>query len=252
MKDKEEEPNNSTPGSMDGITHERSKPQGDCSGKNSRTSDKPPVSQPSTSTMTRGVNQKKKDKEDTQRQPLYTDEHLPALPYVTRRGRVIHKPSRYDDYVNQLSVHNVELAEIKYRLLTEHAKPPDMKACTMEAGLNLYSAYTYTIPAHGKTLVRTDVIIALPGNTCGRLTPCAQLAYRLHIGVGHNAISSTYRGLIAVLLFNFGKHDVIIKAGSIVAHLIIDRIYEPYLVQNDDLYTNESKDTTFGLPECQD
>lgn len=236
---------------MDGVSQVRSMPQGDCPENISKASDKPPVSQQKTSTRTRGVVQQKEDNDDIQQQPLFTDEHLPALPYTTRKGRTIRKPSRYDDYVNHLSVQNVELAEIRYRLFTKYAKPPDRETCTLEAGMNLYSAYEYTIPAYGQRLIRTDVIIALPENTCGRLAPCARLAYQFRLGIGNNIISSSYRGLIAVLLFNFNKYSVTIKAGAIVAHLVIDRIYEPYLVQIDDLYTTKSKNQTFGLPGHQ-
>lgn len=55
------------------------------------------------------------------------------------------------------------------------------------------SAYEYTVPAHGKELVKTDLQIAVPENTYGRIAPRSGLAWKNHIDVGAGVIDADYR-----------------------------------------------------------
>lgn len=48
----------------------------------------------------------------------------------------------------------------------------------------LTSAYDYEIPPHGHKLIKTDLQIALPENTYGRIAPRSGLALNSHIGIG--------------------------------------------------------------------
>ncbi|XP_014404292.1 PREDICTED: deoxyuridine 5'-triphosphate nucleotidohydrolase, mitochondrial isoform X4 [Myotis brandtii] len=91
--------------------------------------------------------------------------------------------------------------------------------------LSPVSAYDYTIPPMEKTLVKTDIQIALPSGCYGRvalrrltlaqevlavrktenIAPRSGLAAKHFIDVGAGVIDEDYRGNLGVVLFNFGK-----------------------------------------------
>lgn len=53
------------------------------------------------------------------------------------------------------------------------------------------------------------------------------LALKHGIDTGAGVIDSDYRGLLGVLLFNFGSEDFSIKPGDRIAQLILERIETP-------------------------
>ena len=67
------------------------------------------------------------------------------------------------------------------------------------------------IPAKNKAIVPTDISIALPAGTYGRVAPRSGLAVKNFIDVGAGVVDSDYRGPLGVVLFNFS--DVDFKGG---------------------------------------
>jgi dUTP pyrophosphatase len=63
------------------------------------------------------------------------------------------------------------------------------------------------IPAKGKAIVPTDLSIALPPSTYGRVAPRSGLAVKHFIDVGAGVVDLDYRGPLGVVLFNFGDQD---------------------------------------------
>lgn len=58
--------------------------------------------------------------------------------------------------------------------------------------------------------------------------PSSTLAALKHgIDVGAGVIDSDYRGLLGVLLFNFGSEDFSIKVGDRIAQMVLERIETP-------------------------
>jgi dUTP pyrophosphatase len=49
------------------------------------------------------------------------------------------------------------------------------------------------IPARGKGIAKTDLAIALPKGTYGRVAPRSGLAWKKHIDVGAGVIDGDYR-----------------------------------------------------------
>jgi dUTP pyrophosphatase len=70
-----------------------------------------------------------------------------------------------------------------------------------------YSAESKTIPAHGKALIDTQLSIAVPAGTYGRVAPRSGLASKHSIHTGAGVIDADYRGCVFVLLFNLGEVD---------------------------------------------
>ncbi|CZT17773.1 related to dUTPase [Ramularia collo-cygni] len=123
---------------------------------------------------------------------------------------------------------------LQVKLLSSTAQPPT-RGSAFAAGYDLYASKASTIPARGKVLVDTDISIAVPAGTYGRVAPRSGLASKHSIDVGAGVIDADYRGPLKVLLFNFGDADFEVAVGERVAQLIVERIYTPEVVVVQDL-----------------
>ncbi|KAJ7688440.1 dUTPase-like protein [Mycena rosella] len=101
------------------------------------------------------------------------------------------------------------LAPVSNLLIKRHsdkAKIPT-RGSPLAAGYDLYSAEKKVIPAHGKALVDTQISIAVPAGTYGRVAPRSGLASKFMIDTGAGVIDADYRGVVFVLLFNLSDKD---------------------------------------------
>lgn len=114
--------------------------------------------------------------------------------------------------------------------LSEHATLPT-RGSDYAAGLDLSSAIDITINAGQRALVKTDLMIACPPGTYGRIAPRSGLAYKHGIDIGAGVIDADYRGPLGVILFNFGNDDFIIKKGDRIAQLILEKIILPNVIE---------------------
>lgn len=73
--------------------------------------------------------------------------------------------------------------KLKVVRITKFAQLPT-KATAQSAGYDLYSAYRYVIPPYGKQLLDTDLRIAVPEGSYGRIAPTSKLSWKHHIDVG--------------------------------------------------------------------
>ncbi|KAG5440725.1 hypothetical protein PCK2_000161 [Pneumocystis canis] len=110
--------------------------------------------------------------------------------------------------------------------LSDRATIPT-RASTLAAGYDIYSSYDALVPAYGKALINTDIAIAVPCGTYGRIAPRSGLALNASISTGAGVIDADYRGEVKVLLFNHGNNDLQIKQGDRIAQLILERICTP-------------------------
>lgn len=76
-------------------------------------------------------------------------------------------------------------------------------------------------------MVDTDISIAVPAGTYGRVAPRSGLASKHSIDTGAGVIDADYRGPVKVLLFNLSDVDFKIAVGERIAQLIIERILTP-------------------------
>lgn len=93
----------------------------------------------------------------------------------------------------------------------------------------MYSAYDYTIPAHGKQIVLTDIQVEVPHGCYGRVAPRSGLAAKHFIDVGAGVIDEDYRGNVGVVLFNHGSDAFEVKRGDRIAQLICEQIVYPQM-----------------------
>ncbi|CAG8700083.1 12247_t:CDS:2 [Cetraspora pellucida] len=123
-------------------------------------------------------------------------------------------------------------SKLLVKRLSEKAKLP-FRVSPQAAGYDLYSAVEMVVPAKGKALVNTDISIALPEGTYGRVAPRSGLALKHFLDCGAGVIDADFRGPVGVLLFNFGDEDYKVKEGERIAQLILERIYTPEVVETD-------------------
>ncbi|PWN51790.1 putative dUTP pyrophosphatase [Violaceomyces palustris] len=103
------------------------------------------------------------------------------------------------------------------------------------AGYDLYASERVTIEKGKRKVVQTGISLAIPEGCYGRVAPRSGLASKHGIDVGAGVIDSDYRGLLGVLLFNFGESDFAINEGDRIAQLVIERIATPEVEEVDSL-----------------
>ncbi|KAI1376372.1 deoxyuridine 5'-triphosphate nucleotidohydrolase [Hypoxylon crocopeplum] len=124
----------------------------------------------------------------------------------------------------------VQSPPLLIKKLSPSAKLPT-RGSAFAAGYDLYASRATTIPSRGKILVDTDIAIAVPAGTYGRVAPRSGLASKHFIDTGAGVIDADYRGPVKVLLFNHSDADFAVAEGDRVAQLIVERIYTPDVVE---------------------
>ncbi|KAF8543454.1 dUTP pyrophosphatase [Trichophaea hybrida] len=126
------------------------------------------------------------------------------------------------------------LPQLQIKLLSPTARAPT-RGSEFAAGYDMYASKATTIPARGKALVDTDVSMAVPVGTYGRIAPRSGLASKNFIDVGAGVIDADYRGQVKILLFNHAETEFVVAEGDRVAQLILERIYTPDVVVVEEL-----------------
>ena len=95
------------------------------------------------------------------------------------------------------------------------------------AGLDLYAAVDESVVIHpgDVRLITTGIRVSMPHGYEGQVRPRSGLALRHGVGILNSpgTIDSDYRGVVEVVLFNFGKSPFTVKRGDRIAQLVISR-----------------------------
>jgi dUTP pyrophosphatase len=126
------------------------------------------------------------------------------------------------------------LANLLVKRHSDKARIPT-RGSAFSAGYDLYSAERKVIPAHGKALVDTQISIAVPPGTYGRVAPRSGLASKFMIDTGAGVVDADYRGIVFALLFNLSDTDFQVEEGDRIAQLIIEKIHTPDVQEVQDL-----------------
>lgn len=129
--------------------------------------------------------------------------------------------------------------------LSEKARIPT-QGSPHSAGYDLYSAADLIIPPMGKAIVPTDLRIAVPEGTYGRVAPRSGLAAKHHIDVGAGVVDADYRGPVGVVLFNHAQTEFQIKEGDRVAQLICEKVVYAEVEEVKDLSETDRGEGGFG------
>ncbi|XP_026435990.1 deoxyuridine 5'-triphosphate nucleotidohydrolase-like [Papaver somniferum] len=120
------------------------------------------------------------------------------------------------------------------------------RGSSLSAGYDLSSAAEVIVPCRGKTLIPTDLSIAVPEGTYARIAPRSGLTWKHSVDVGAGVIDVNYRGAVGVILFNHSDVDFQFKMGDRVAQLIIQKIITPVVEEAEDFDSTVRGSGGFG------
>eukprot|EP00111_Clytia_hemisphaerica_P002873 TCONS_00008130-protein len=136
-------------------------------------------------------------------------------------------------------------SKLYFKKLSENATTP-LRGSRNAAGFDLYSAEEKTICGRKHDMVSTDIAVAIPKGSYGRVAPRSGLAVKKGIDVGAGVVDYDYRGNIKVVLFNHLDEDFVVKKGERIAQFVIEKIFMPELVEVDTLDETERGSGGFG------
>ncbi|KAK4530399.1 hypothetical protein CCYA_CCYA04G1256 [Cyanidiococcus yangmingshanensis] len=129
---------------------------------------------------------------------------------------------------------NVECEPLRVKRLSEQALLP-CRSSEHAAGYDLFAAHSAEVPPGGRALIRTDLAIAVPGGTYGRVAPRSGLALKQGVHLGAGVVDRDYRGNVGVVVFNLGEELLRIEPGMRIAQLILERIVTPAIMEVQEL-----------------
>lgn len=117
------------------------------------------------------------------------------------------------------------------RLLCPAARLP-RRAHPGDAGADLFSVESVTIPPGERRDVGTGIALAIPEGYAGFVQPRSGLAFKYGIMVVNSPglIDAGYRGEVRVALYNSGHEPFVVNTGERIAQLVIQRVEEPDFV----------------------
>lgn len=135
---------------------------------------------------------------------------------------------------------------IKVKSVHPEAKLP-VRANHNDAGADLYSIETKTIPPLTRALISTGITIELPENVYGRIAPRSGLALKHGLDILAGVIDEGYRGTVGVVVYNTDKEkEYTINAGDKIAQLIIETYHKETFEWSDQLNDSERSEKGFG------
>ncbi len=152
-----------------------------------------------------------------------------------------------------MSLTNQELVQIEIRQEAHAAGLPlPAYATAGAAGLDLCAALPAGEPLRlmpgERALVSTGLRIALPPGYEAQVRPRSGLALRHGIGMVNSpgTIDSDYRGVVSVLLINWGEAAVDIHRGDRIAQMVVSPVSRVELVPVETLAETARGDRGFG------
>jgi dUTP pyrophosphatase len=118
------------------------------------------------------------------------------------------------------------------------------------AGMDLFAAVEnpVTIQPGNVMMIPTGIRLSIPPGYEGQVRPRSGLALNHHIGLLNSpgTIDSDYRGLVGVIMFNFGETPFVIKRGDRIAQLVICKVEKVSFQTVDELDSSERDSGGFG------
>ena len=126
-------------------------------------------------------------------------------------------------------------------VLPAYAHPSD-------AGMDVRSVADMTVPARGRALVPTGLVVLLPPLYEAQVRPRSGVALKHGITVLNTpgTIDSGYRGEIGVILFNSSDVDFQVKKGDRVAQVVIAPVTQPVIEEAQEIDETDRGAGGFG------
>ena len=136
---------------------------------------------------------------------------------------------------------------LKFKRIHEDAVLPAY-AHPSDAGMDIRSVAEMVIPARGRGLVPTGLVVLLPPGYEAQVRPRSGLALKHGVTVLNTpgTIDSGYRGEIGVILFNSGEEDFKVAKGDRIAQLVIAPVTQPVVEEADSIDETDRGAGGFG------
>jgi dUTP pyrophosphatase len=117
-----------------------------------------------------------------------------------------------------------------------------------DAGMDMYSVESITIPSKGFGLVKTGLQMELPNNTEAQVRSRSGLALKNGVFVLNSpgTVDQGYRGELGVILANLGESDYTVNVGDRVAQMVISDLLNIKCELVEELSTSERGTGGFG------
>lgn len=120
------------------------------------------------------------------------------------------------------------------------------RAHKTDAGLDLRTPESVTIPKNGSVTIDTGVHIELPKGYFGKLESKSGLNVNYGVVSHGGTIDEGYTGSIRVKLYNHGERDYVFNAGDKIVQLVIIPYLAPEIEVVDNLSDTDRGDNGFG------
>ena len=117
-----------------------------------------------------------------------------------------------------------------------------------DAGMDVKSTADITIPAGGRSLVPTGLVMMLPPMYEAQVRPRSGLALKHGVTVLNTpgTIDSGYRGEVGVILFNSSDSDFHVAKGDKIAQIVIAPVTRADIVETDSVDDTDRGTGGFG------
>lgn len=117
-----------------------------------------------------------------------------------------------------------------------------------DAGMDVRSVEDVTVPAKGRVLVHTGLVMLLPPMYEAQVRPRSGLALKHGITVLNTpgTIDSGYRGEVGVILANFGDGDFEVKKGDKVAQIVVAPVVQAEIEEANEIDETDRGAGGFG------
>ncbi|MGL4951479.1 MAG: dUTP diphosphatase [Mycoplasma sp.] len=115
-----------------------------------------------------------------------------------------------------------------------------------DAGYDIHSAETVTVPAKGSVGISTKVSVELPEGYWLEIMPKSGLATKYSLAVHNGVVDNGYRGEVIVFIYNHGDEDYTFQSGDKVAQCIIRKLHKFEIEEVDELSSTTRGEAGFG------
>ena len=156
---------------------------------------------------------------------------LPDSPSASRKEQAGHPTGANNDVSNFEDTHpHPNFTRVRVMKLSDSAIVPTV--AMNGVGLDLYSAFDYTIQPWECKIIRTDIMIKLEEDVYVQIRsgyPNPQVSQDLDVVT--TILPPSFKGTVGVGLRNLPHQDIIIHKHSIVALLILQTTCQPVVVE---------------------
>lgn len=136
---------------------------------------------------------------------------------------------------------------LKFKRIHQDASIPAY-AHPSDAGMDVRSVENIVIPARGRALVHTGLVMLLPPGYEAQVRPRSGLALKNGVTVLNTpgTIDSGYRGEVGVILFNSSDEPFSVAKGDKIAQIVIAPVTQPEIAETDEVDSTDRGAGGFG------